>query len=465
MSQVWLNRGNLCLIPLNKNEAKIAQAKPEPKPLFLKEALEFIELHPSDLIRSPTVEAEAFYRLQKYPRQIQDSLHRGLVTIPRKLAFILHENASYISPATEAFYLRDPISMRPLQARDTARLNFPPLDLVTMSAKFTKVGYAQLKSQQIDAPASWTKVPSTKMDPKSQEKAMIGMRVACGFEMLLSDPQHQDKKSVREIKLLLEDLESGAESLPSDAKILSWGLQEDSEEWLDINFEEFEKELAGKKVQGVNGAFGDKNAQDNLRKMVARFEDFLNDDAAGADGAGYLDDMDNDDGETTSDDSSTDSGDKDVSFDEDEFSRMMREMMGMPAKSETADNYKIVTETVFSNDERPGHVSSDEDEVEGISRAMHDIEQELRDKGALKLGQTADSEVSALQPKVVNGVSSGLDQPDASSNRIIANHEEVDIDFNLAGNLLESFKSQGGVSGPGGNLMGLMGMHMPRDEQ
>ena len=42
--------------------------------------------------------------------------------------------------------------------------------------------------------------------------------------------------------------------------------------------------------------------------------------------------------------------------------------------------------------------------------------------------------------------------------------EELDIDFNLAKNLLESFKSQGGMSGPGGNLMGMMGMQLPRDE-
>jgi hypothetical protein len=42
--------------------------------------------------------------------------------------------------------------------------------------------------------------------------------------------------------------------------------------------------------------------------------------------------------------------------------------------------------------------------------------------------------------------------------------DEVDIDYNLAKNLLESFKSQGGMAGPAGNLMGLMGFQLPRDE-
>ncbi|KAG0087782.1 hypothetical protein BGZ92_006977 [Podila epicladia] len=43
--------------------------------------------------------------------------------------------------------------------------------------------------------------------------------------------------------------------------------------------------------------------------------------------------------------------------------------------------------------------------------------------------------------------------------------EEVDIDLNLAKNLLESFKSQGGLPGPGGNLLSRLGVVLPRDEE
>ncbi|KAG0041459.1 hypothetical protein BGZ83_001770 [Gryganskiella cystojenkinii] len=42
--------------------------------------------------------------------------------------------------------------------------------------------------------------------------------------------------------------------------------------------------------------------------------------------------------------------------------------------------------------------------------------------------------------------------------------EIVDIDMNLAKNLLESFKSQGGLPGPGGNLLSRLGIVLPRDE-
>ncbi|KAF9110245.1 hypothetical protein BGX27_006612 [Mortierella sp. AM989] len=41
--------------------------------------------------------------------------------------------------------------------------------------------------------------------------------------------------------------------------------------------------------------------------------------------------------------------------------------------------------------------------------------------------------------------------------------EIVDVDLNLAKNLLESFKSQGGLPGPGGNLLSRLGIVLPRD--
>ncbi|KAG0304150.1 hypothetical protein BGZ98_005873 [Dissophora globulifera] len=41
----------------------------------------------------------------------------------------------------------------------------------------------------------------------------------------------------------------------------------------------------------------------------------------------------------------------------------------------------------------------------------------------------------------------------------------VDVDLNLAKNLLESFKSQGGLPGPGGNILARLGIVLPRDEE
>ena len=463
--RVWLNNGKLLIIPLEKPGVQSIKASRGAS--TLNDTLKLIEHQASTPLHLPAVEAEAFYRLQKYPKQISDNLHHALLTIPRKLAYVLHEEAAYISAAVEAFYLRDPIALRPLQVSDHTALQFPPTDLVTMSVKFTKVGYAQLKSQQFAAPASWADYASTKRQEKSQGKEEMGMKVSCGFEMLMCDPQNQDRKAVREISMLLEDIRTGQDKLPTDAEIRKWETREDDETWLDINFEDFEKELGGNREPDApksNEGFGDKSAQHNLRKMVARFEDFLNDDTAGADGAELLDDMDKDDDEgnsTTSEDSEDEGEDTDVSFDEDAFAKMMREMMGMAPVDGGSK-----AETGFSLHEDDGvlSVSSDEGDEKGVGQAMQDIENELREAGALDLNPEQEAKGPESQRKAIDkGSSNGQSKPimeegDASED------EDANVDFNLAKNMLESFKSQGGAAGPGGNMMSVMGMRLPRDE-
>lgn len=305
----------------------------------------------------------------------------------------------------------------------------------------------------------------------------MGMKVTCGFEMLISDPQNQDKKAVREIKILLDDLHQGTDELPGDTEISKWGMREDDEGWLDINFEDFERELAGNQARdpaSVNGGFGDKSAQENLRKMVSRFEDFLNDDDAGAEGAGCLDDMDqDDDGDSTdSDDSESEGEDKDISFDETEFAKMMREMMGLPSTKVMAEDPKQTAKYVNLRPKDGNHHcervtsgSSDEVEEPEIRQAMHEVEKELLEAGVLDLNQKPTHGTPKPQRKVTAAESNCADESDvmtAAESGI--DSEDLDIDFNLAKNLLESFKSQGGVSGPGSNLLGLMGLRLPRDE-
>ncbi|KAL2039443.1 hypothetical protein N7G274_007715 [Stereocaulon virgatum] len=459
--RAWIHSGKLYVIPINHLDERLGGSKPQPKNLSLGEAIDYLRETQRPLLNSPQVEAEAFYRLQKYPQQILDSLHHTPITIPRKLAYILHHNAAYISPAVEAFYLRDPIALRPLQAPDSEGLHFPPCDCVTVSVKFTKVGYAQVKSQVFRTPRSWADFRSSKLDLQSQKKVDTGMKVTCGFEMLVSDPQNQDKKTVREIKLLLEDLETGEDQLPSDAEISTWQMREDSECWLDINFEDFEKELGGTASQnsnGVNEGFGDKGAQDQLRKMVARFQDFLDDDTLESPGAEYLDDMDDDDDkDSTSSDNTQREENVDASFNEDQFARMMKGMMGRSTPRVTTEDSSHTTAGI-TQDVEPS-VSADEEDYEAVEQDMHDIAKELREAGALDLGSKPPAVMAKLQNEHVVRPSIA---PAAGAGD--ADDKDMNISFNLAKNLLGSFESQGGMPGPGSNLMSLKGIHLPRDE-
>ncbi|KAK3720551.1 hypothetical protein LTR37_003600 [Vermiconidia calcicola] len=466
-NRVWISNGHLRIIPLDEGQATSRNVD-------LHAALRFIEDQPEELIISPFIEDEAFYRLRDYPAAIASSLHHSLATIPRTLAYVLHRNPVYISPAIESFYLRDPVALRPLATKDLSTLHFPPEDFITV----------------FDPPPAWTGVLPRMKDPKAE----MGMKLTCGFEMLVSDPQNADKREVREIRLLLDDVESGEEKLPTDDEVAAWSQRQDEEKWLDIDYRDFEDELSGKrpKANGKDGAkadrgdgFGDAAAQENLRKMVSRFEDFLNDDAAGADGVDSDDDDDDDD-----DDASTSSSgeDRDASFSEAEFEKAMKEMMGMPPEDIEKNGLLDEARKLAIEDAEGEEEDVDgENEDEEMKKVMEIMEKELKGHGALDLSG-GDVKVrkngGATAPvKEKKPVFFGPERPPAAAKRrgsVESADEEIgpgdgelssddeeefnDVDLGLAKNMLESFKGQAGMAGPAGNLMRNLGVNMPRDE-
>lgn len=428
--------------------------------MSLPEAKKIIQEEPSQFIKSTIIQEEAFYRLRNYPKQISENLHSAIVTIPRKIAYLLHQKPGYISPAVEAFYIRDPIALRPLRAKNTSELTFKPDDLVNVSVHFTRVGYAQLKSQEFPAPATWLGILPSEEDDEAYRRAEAGMKLACGFEMLLYDPQNQDKAAIREMKLLLEDVETGDDELPSDAEIETWDSKEDDEKWMDISFEDLDRELKGKaggkgKEKGAgDGNFGDTGAQENLQRIVARFEEFLNNDSAGFEGADFIDDFQSDSDVDIEDDDdlSSDGEDKDASFDEEEFARMMKEMMGMPSGPGQGPSL----ETPLRNriKELEADEEDDTDQIQELSRQM---EAELRGTGVLDLNRK--------QQKISSGDDGSKGKSPETGDDGAEEDEDENVNINLAKNLLEALQGQSGAAGPAGNLLSMMNMRMPKDDR
>lgn len=482
-NRVWIHNGGLVII----RPETAAKAKRTAEKLTLQDARRVVLEKPTRLLKSVSIQEEAFYRLRNYPTQIKQNMHHALATIPRKIAFLLRQKPAYISPAVEAFYLRDPIALKPLQSKTSMdKLLFPPSDLVTISISVPRVAYAQLKSQDFPAPIVWDGKMPPKSDARVYTQAETGMKIACGFEMLVSDSHNQDKAAVREMKMLLDDLETGDETLPTNEDVSSWDQTQDDEKWLDISFKDLEDELAGNS-RGTSagpkakGKFGDVGAQENLQRIVKQLEDFLNDDKAGAEGAGMFHDDSNteDTDEDESEEGGSDPGeDKEASFDEDEFTKMMREMMGMPAKvMQEVMAGKDLKRTPAAHDGAGVLKSGRVEEIEGsdsesgddqeMQELMRQMEAELRENGALNLDPSQRKVGSA--GKAVDGNGKGKqamsttedqDETDGSSD----DGSENDIHINLARNLLESLKSQAGMAGPGGNMLGLMGLQMPRDK-
>ena len=554
-NRVWIHDGKLLLIPIDESRGG------KPGRLCLSEALKFLQTDSEALVHSSFAEAEAFYRLEKYPAHITASLHFSKITIPRKLALILHEIPGSVAPAIEAFYLRGTPGMKALTSATSKaaskNLIFPPEDFVTVTTKFTRTLFAQLKSQYFEpVPAAWATVlgPSeraatsksaTADEKKTFARLEAGMKLTVGFELLSRSTQERDSKAVIEVRIMLEDFAdddqgTATASLPSNQDIKRWPHQErdDDEEWMEIDFADFEKDLGVGSVEkdhreGLRGkgnersGFGDATAQASLRKMVERFEAFLNDESAGIEGAelggeGEDDDEDNSDHEESDWADESEDEDKEVSFDENKFARLMKEMMGIPATEAATPAPATVPAARHQRQRRTesgGEMAvskvgaagkdslisgaNDNGEPEEIRKLMLQMEAELNDHGVLELDptprklkvlkesggsgdgagavqQAVQSSLLQTQPKPkpkpkglsklgvdVNLGASGNNDDGEEHNQEedeSPDDEQVDINYNLAKNLLESFKSQGGLAGPAGNILGLMGMQLPRDE-
>ena len=509
--RVWINTHRLLIVPLGKAE--------DPAPLKLQDAIKILKDTPGRPQHYPNVEKEAFHRLSKYPSAISENQHHVTLPLPRKVAHILHTNPSYISPVVEAFYLRDPISLRLLQPeKSKTPLVFPPEDFVSVSVRFTKVLYAQLHGQHWNPPPPYDDaVEELVKCGNTQEKSEITIKLTAGMQMLTSHTFFADKKAVREINLLLEDLDSGDDTLPTDTEISTWPKREDDESWLDIDFSEFVRELQGK---GREKGFGDKNAQDNLKKMVERFNTFLADDGAGHEGASAEErdpmDEDNDSDPDRGWDDPEDSGEEDL---EDELPASKSKTKPAtksgrksksPSKDESTDDSTTGSEddadadAEFAEYEKyfekymmlPAHEKAmltedarelaraqdaENEEDEEIKKLTEAMEAELFGHGALNLNPPEDtSSLRALKTAESKGKgkekgkgkakvsftgSSDNDieeiaREDGSSSE---GEELLDEDYNLVQNMLAAFKGQAGAAGPAGNMLKAMGIQFPQD--
>ena len=248
-NRIWINAGRLVFIEKEFNSL-------ERKSLGIGDALSQLCSESPDVVYNKDFEAAAFYRLRRYPEQIEQNQHHTVVTVPRKLSLILNAKPKFVSAAIAAFDARDPSSLRRLQRKyrspssntspnsDDAegyRLIFPPHDMVNMTVKFNRLGFAQLKNQQFETPASWQGKLPLRSAP-NYHRAELGMRVTAGFEMLMADRLMRDHGAVKEIMTLLDAVKKGALNLPSRDQLGRWPKRDDPENWMYVDLADIERE-------------------------------------------------------------------------------------------------------------------------------------------------------------------------------------------------------------------------------
>ena len=460
-NRVWIQNGYLKII--TPRGSTRSSRKTEEK-LTFDEASNIILTDPRRIMHSTAIEEEAFYRLRNYPDQIKQSIHHTVIRLPRKLAYLLLQKPAFVSPAIEAFYLRDPISLKAVKS-DPSNQIFQPYDLVDVSIAFPRVAYAQLRSQEFPILEAWKK-DMMRCEAENRIRIETGMKLSAGFEMLLKDKQYQDRSAVREMHLLLEDLDSGEAVGPDDDTLAKRGLRSDDEKWLDIDFADLQQELDNKKGKsGKKAEFGDRAAQENLQRIVKQFESFINGEKPDND-LGLFAESDSDTDELDDTNSDDPEEDKDASFDDDEFSRLMQEMMGMPAevmneirtaKIDAAEEKSKSTDVTQSNVESTAALVNkqswieEDQEIEDLSRR---IGAELKASGALRSTDSED------QDGVLKDGIEDADELSSDDEDLLDPKKEE-----LAKELLQRLQAQGGASGPAANLMEILAQQYAAEDE
>ncbi|KAJ1966747.1 hypothetical protein H4R35_006910, partial [Dimargaris xerosporica] len=158
--------------------------------LSVQQALTSLRDQPQASVGSASVQAKVFERIAQGPASIHTAnCHRTRCYVPRAIAHLLFHQPQLIAPAVEAFYLRDPVG---LKATRTMR-QFPPDDSILTTVRWTRTMYAQVRSQTFVAPQVFEAALTAGSQYTAREKE-LGMKLACGFEMLCQGADIRDSE-------------------------------------------------------------------------------------------------------------------------------------------------------------------------------------------------------------------------------------------------------------------------------
>lgn len=464
-NRVWIHNGQVSII----KPAKVSGSRHVEEKLSLAEARNIVLSDPKRIMHSQPLEDEAFFRLRSYPAQIKQNMHHAILRVPRKLAYLVHENPAYVAPAVEAFYLRDPLSLAAIRSSTEQQLALPPDDLIDMSITFPRPAYAQLRSQEFPILDVWRLAMQEADHVAIRTRIESGMKLTTGFEILLREKHCQDRPAVQEMILLLSDLGSGDANLPSNADLAKLRQAEDDEQWLNVSLDDLQKQLQGKDASQPESKsetiFGDTATEQNLRRIVKQFENYLDDDKA-ADDSDFYDEDDNDDlDDIDSDEIEEDL--KNAGYEDDDFTKLMQEMMGMPPEvlkelmhgdidalkneenhdTEVSDEEPGVTQEDLSSEDEEGPADKD---LQDLLRRMQTGLGDIGGASGASNSQTLATNTDHQIPEAENSDEDGPLDP---------RKEE------MAKQLLESLQAQGGASGPAANLMEIMARQYAKQDR
>ncbi|KAL4068293.1 SGT1 protein-domain-containing protein [Scleroderma yunnanense] len=201
VNRVWIYNGRLHLVPLvhvsapNKQRKRrgIAAANEEDDEssitdsyIAVDDALRLVRDSTTDTLAPKQVEDAVWKRISGYPDASRLHVHSTKAYLPIDIARALSVDPSLVQKPVEAFYTRDALQLR--AAHRMTR--FPPRPNVLRNVKITRTAYAQLMGQKFYPPTIF----GTFEEPEGTDTWRwrdIGMKLACGFEMLFQESKNR----------------------------------------------------------------------------------------------------------------------------------------------------------------------------------------------------------------------------------------------------------------------------------
>lgn len=458
---------------------------------------------------SESVQLALRNRLSQYPERARRNVHRVRVRVPISVAQVLKHEPCLISRAVEGFYDRDIDSMKYAAKMEKFLSKGTAEELVLVSVAMSRAMYAQLVQQTFQAPKCYP-MPN-RSDANVYMEAEVGMKIACGFEMMYQQRLRQGlegkgstwdafKESLersgyfegllpgsKEYRRLMENAEEyyRKSSLFSRASEMMSAPVRRMDEILALPHST--DDFKGQQIPPSDDDSWLYNGEDELNSALQERQKEMElydlkqkkkqkselDQDAGPSSGSNLDDFDLGNISKTMQafvhEMSTYEGAevpenrdlKAVELDVDRFIKDMESVMRRPVhEDDTADvdsEEGSSSDMDFDESEDDSNVaepSGDKDEGEDIFMQSYSdaLNEELKS--------------STLKKSFVRANEQPNNRNEGTSNATEDMDDEftpVDVDVNLVKSFLDSFASQQGLPGPASNLLGLMGVQLPQD--
>ncbi|CAH9106240.1 unnamed protein product [Cuscuta europaea] len=443
-------------------------------------------------------------RLNQYPLRAEKNVHSVRVRVPISVAQVLKHESCLVSLSVEGFYDRDIDTMKYAAKMERFLSNGSGEELVEVVTRMSRAMYAQLVQQTFQAPKCYPPLPP-RTDMGSYMEAELGVKIACGFEMMyqLRKTQGMEGKG-RTWEAFKKSLENSGyfEGLLPGSQEYKRLMQNAEEYYRNSSLQAKTSEMLSSPVRRIDEILALPHSVDDfknqelppsdddswlyggedelnavLQERQKEMEDYNSTHKKKQNSKEKPEDLDNVDDYDLKNISESmqafvkkrssykgaevpESCLRDVDFDVDRF---MEEIDSLARRKDTFES----TGSEFdveegSNSDMEFDESDDESDAEDndnmggdpfMQSYAHALNEELKGTSLGKSFARTDE----------NPLKKDEGTPAVAGGELEEEFTPVDVDFNLVKNLLDSFSSQQGLPGPASNLIGLLGLQLPQD--